>query len=96
MKLSAFKNAYDNYVFGQGSGVAKVYAEALLICLFREKASEQEYEKYEITQEQLNRFISYTELFEESTGELENLQTWFGKTYWFYYHFATMKEGDDE
>lgn len=91
--LGAFRTAYDSYAKTDDSDAEKIYAEALLVLLFRENASEQEFEAYGIRPEQLNDFISYTELFEQSEGELTKLQSEFGRSYWFYYHFATMKEG---
>lgn len=92
--LVAFKLAYDRYAKLEGAAAQKIYAEALLVILFRENAPEQEFEEYGINPKQLNNFINYTEKFEKADGDLNVLQSSFGETYWFYYHFASMEGGE--
>ena len=37
-------------------------------------------------------FTEYTELFEENSGDMESVQERFATTYWFYFHYAQLKE----
>ena len=93
--LQSFKSAYDRFAKPQLNTVPKVYGEALLILLFREKASEETIAEYKIQASQIHDFINYTSSFEEAKGNLDQLQNRFAKTYWFYFHFATMTEGEE-
>ncbi len=93
--LTAFRKAYDRYAKPQNKFVPKVYAQALLIELFRERASEETIQKYKIDNTQIRDFLNYTSSFEAEKGNVETMQEKFGNTYWFYFHFATMKEGEE-
>jgi len=93
--LSSFKTAYDRFAKPQLKIAPKVYGEALLILLFREKASEETIREYKIQLPQIQDFSNYTSRFEEVKGDLNQLQKDYGKSYWFYYHFATITEGEE-
>lgn len=68
-----------------------LYAEALLIWLASRKASPEEISKWNIHPQQLNDFLEYTRLYEASGGDGTALQAKYGKTYWFYFHYAERK-----
>ena len=93
--LISFKNTYDRYAKPLNFPPQKVYAEALLISLFKEKVSEETFQKYKINPAVLTEFINYTGRFEETKGDLNQLKEKYGTSYWFYYHFATMKEAGE-
>lgn len=90
--LTSFKGAYDRYAKPLNFPAHKTYAEALLISLFKEKAPEETFQEYKIDPAVLSEFINYTSRFEETKGDLNLLKEKYGTSYWFYYHFATMKE----
>jgi hypothetical protein len=69
----------------------KVYQEGLLIGITSGKHSHEEYSEFRFSPEIVKSMAEYTKLFEENKGKGYALQEKFSKTYWFYYHFATMK-----
>ena len=68
-------------------------AELRLIYLAGKKASLDEVEKWNIPPQVLDEFGDYTRLYEANGGNGAPLQAKYGKTYWFYFHYATMKKG---
>ena len=72
----------------------RLYHEAILIHLIRLNGNltEEDFKTYRFTPEVLQDFQEYTRLYEQNHGNGAALQAQFGKTYWFYYHFATMKK----
>ena len=72
---------------------SRLYAEGLLIYLAGKKASLDEVEKWNIPPQVLDEFGDYTRLYEANGGNGAPLQAKYGKTYWFYFHYATMKKG---
>lgn len=69
----------------------RLYSEALLIGLTNRHASIEDVKKYLIQADVVNDFNDYNLQFEKDSGSGNNLQVNYGKTYWFYYHFATFK-----
>ncbi len=72
----------------------RLYHEAILIHLIRQNGTltEEDFKTYRFTPEVLQDFQEYTHIYEQNKGNGAALQAKFGKTYWFYYHFATMKK----
>lgn len=93
--LASFKKDYDRFAKPQFGIAPKMYGEALLILLFREKASEETIQEYKIQPAQIHDFLNYTSRFEKIKGDLTQLTKDYGKSYWFYYHFATITEGEE-
>lgn len=93
--LAAFKAAYDHYAKPLNLSVQKVYGEALLIILFRAEASETNIREYNIHPEILKDFLNYTRNFEQTKAGMQRLKDKFGTSYWYYYHFASIKEGKE-
>ena len=81
--------------FIPGKGIpCRLYHEAILIHLIRLNGNltENDFKTYQFTPEVLQDFQNYTHIYEQNQGNGEALQAQYGKTYWFYYHFATMKK----
>lgn len=88
--LNAFRKVYDEYGRFIKRPVPSIYSEALLIKLYSQQASKEEFTNYSISPQKINDFVAYTKLFDQSKGDLNALKERFGKSYWFYYHFATI------
>ncbi len=91
-EVKSFRENYDRYYLKLKRQVPKVYAEALLVQLVADKASQQEAQSYSINPEILTRFTEYTRIFEHTSGNMDALNKQFSKSYWFYYHFATIQK----
>lgn len=89
--LNSFKRVYDLYGKSVIRPISSLYSEALLIKLFASKASQSELESYSISPKKIKDFADYTLLFDQANGEMNVLSGRFGKSYWFYYHFATLQ-----
>lgn len=72
-----------------GYVTSRLFSEAALICLARQGGIQpDDFPKYHILTEAAKDFADYTRLYEaKDTG----LKDSYGNTYWFYYHFATIK-----
>lgn len=72
----------------------RLYHEAILIHLIRLQGNltEEDFKTYRFSPEVLQDFQDYTRIYEQNQGNGAALQAKYGRTYWFYYHFATMKK----
>jgi hypothetical protein len=68
-----------------------VYQEGLLIKIASGEKSPADYSSFRFTPEIVSQIADYTKMFEENLGKGSALYDKYGKTYWFYYHFAKMK-----
>ncbi len=66
----------------------RLYAEALLIQLMKNKATGEEVKKTGMAPEIVMNFNAYNTLHKQSGGNPAALNSQFGKTYWFYYQYA--------
>ncbi|MBC8005483.1 MAG: hypothetical protein H7X84_08405 [Verrucomicrobia bacterium] len=89
--LDSFVKAYEQYGKGINRSVPSVYSEALLIHLFSIKASAEKTAEYSINPQKIKDFIDYTQLYGQKQGDLKAMEKRFGKSYWFYFHFATIQ-----
>ena len=89
--INAFMADYNLYKNVGKEIPNRLYSEALLIGLTKCHASLEEVKHYYIQPEVVNDFNEYTNQYEASKGNGSTLQNHYGKTYWFYYHFATFK-----
>ena len=81
----------EDYVPGKVS--SSIFAEALLIHLARQgNIRAEELIKYQIPVKIAKEFADYTRLYEAKDTSLKEK---YGKTYWFYYHFATTEPGKE-
>jgi len=90
-EVKSFRENYDRYYLKLNRPVPKVYAEALLAQLVADGASQQEALSYSIDPKTVKRFAEYTQIFEQTSGDINALNKQFAKSYWFYYHFATIQ-----
>ena len=88
--ITEFVQLFDRYAKGRMSIMPRIYSEALLIWLFKAKASEKEVQQYGISPDVIRDFANYTRIYEQDKGEMKQLQESYGKSYWFYFHFANM------
>lgn len=81
----------EDYIPGKVS--SPIFAEAMLINLARQgNIRAEELIKYQIPVEKAKEFADYTQLYEAKDVTLKDK---YGKTYWFYYHFATIESGKE-
>ena len=90
--IPAFRETYDKWVVRETETVPGVYAQALIVSLYREGASDDMLQKYGIPNSVINHFMEYTNAYQESGGDPAPLQEMYGNTFWFYYHFATLQQ----
>jgi len=90
--IPSFMTIFDTYWKGKISYLPRVYGEALLIRLASVKASEKVLQSYGISNKMITDFMNYTSIYEQGNGEMEPLREDFVSSYWFYYHFAQMRE----
>ena len=90
--IPAFRETYDKWVVRETETVPGVYAQALIVSLYREGASDDMLQKYGIPTSVINHFMEYTNAYQESGGDPEPLQEMYGNTFWFYYHFAMLQQ----
>ena len=74
-----------------GSVLPVVYQEGLLIKIASGQRSPADYSRFRFTPDIVSRMADYTKAFELASGKGSSLIDKYGKTYWFYYHFAKMK-----
>lgn len=91
--IEAFKSDLRKYFRAETKmSLPQVYQEALLIGIASGKESPDEYKNYIFDPENVKSIADYTKIYDESRGDGNKLKGDFGKTYWFYYHFAKMNE----
>ena len=88
--LKSFMKVYDQFGRLNKRPVPSVYSEALLIHLITSQATQSEALSYAINPKKLKDFADYSQLYEKTKGDMNALKDRFGKSYWFYYHFATI------
>lgn len=86
--LPTFAKDYDTYHSGSPN---RLYAEALLIHLYRQRATGEEVKARGIAPEIVKAFNAYNNQHARSQGNPNALRSGFGKTYWFYYQFANFQ-----
>lgn len=90
--IAGFLSAYDTWYKESEYDLPRLYGEGLLIGLAQQKASAKVLESYKIPNELTTDFLSYTKRYQEAEGDGTELQDQYGKSYWFYYHYAQMKK----
>lgn len=86
--LPAFAQDYAAYHTG---APCRLYAEALMIYLYRQRATGEEVRAYRITPETVKAFNEYNGLHTRSHGNPDALRNRFGSSYWFYFQFAQFQ-----
>lgn len=93
--IPSFISAYNTWCKDKTEFIPRLYSEALLIHLIATKATEKVVQSYKIPTDKINDFMEYTRLYEENNGAMEPLQAAYGTSYWFYYHFAQVRDNDE-
>jgi hypothetical protein len=92
--LPDFVNDYNTYCLQRNAPRYKrIYQEALMIYLMVHKAPAEVAKKYIYDPQVVRDFKDYTDIYARTRGNADALKGRFGKTYWYYFHFATMKKG---
>jgi len=89
--ILGFFNAYNTYCKDKTNYVPRVYAEALLIYFAAFKIQPETIMEYNINLKIVKEFNEYTQLHENTYGNLRTLQKKYPDSYWLFYHFATLK-----
>ncbi len=90
--IPAFREAYDKWFVWRAETIPVVYAQALIVSLYREGASDEALQAYGIPYSVMNHFMEYTNAYGKSGGDPAPLQEVYGNTFWFYYHFAMLQQ----
>lgn len=80
----------EDYVPTPGQAPKRLYAEVLLIDLVRRKAPADEIRNTIVDPRIMEDFKAYNLLHRQSGGNSSALAARFGKTYWFYFHYAQI------
>lgn len=86
--LPGFIADYQKYYKGKPN---RLYAEALMIHLFQERANAKEVKATGIHPSVIKDFNRYNQVYNQTQGNGSALQSQFAHTYWFYYHFAKFE-----
>lgn len=89
--IPSFRQAYDKWFHPAHERIPGVYAQALIVSLFMEKADNEVLKKYNMASSVIVEFMDYTRAYEEAGGLSASLQERYGNTFWFYYHFALIQ-----
>ncbi len=90
--VSSFVTDFEKYFTPEMDPILpKVYQEGLLISIGSGKRSPGDFSKFRFNNENIRDFAEYTSQYEANNGKGAALYSRYGKTYWFYYHFATLK-----
>lgn len=77
-----------DYVPEAGKAPKRLYAEALMIDLVRRHATGDEIRETIVDPSVVQNFKEYNRLYQKSKGNPQVLVSKYGKSYWFYYHYA--------
>lgn len=89
--IRSFMADYDKYKLPGREDAGRLYGEALLIGLTQCKATIEQVKSYLMPPDLFAEFADYTTLYQKNDLNRASLFNRYGKTYWFYYHFATFK-----
>jgi hypothetical protein len=90
--INSFVTDFDKYYKPRTSPLLpEVYQEGLLISIVTGQRTHEDFKNFVFNPETVKRMADYTRLYGENNGNGAALQKEYGSTYWFYYHFATMK-----
>lgn len=85
--ITDFRKYYSS---GRNVLLPRVYQEGILISIASGKDNIEAYKKFRFSPEVIKSMTEYTGMYEENGGRGAPLQKKYGKTYWFYYHFAIL------
>lgn len=82
--------AEDFKRFSRHQKLGRVWAEALLIWISSNGSNEDDFMRWNIPPQIMDEFREYNSLFKKGGSSLKILQQKYEKTYWFFFHFASM------
>lgn len=88
--MEAFASDFRRF-FPQGATPGRLYAEGLLVYFAGKREVPEGLNRVPIPPQVLQEFREYTRLYEESGGDGTLLRPKYGKSYWFYFHYAVVK-----
>jgi hypothetical protein len=89
--VESFAADFDKYYRKDSYKVLpEVYQEGLMILFARNERKTDNYREYRFSPATFKAMKEYTDLYAGDSRNRTRLYERFGKTYWFYYHFATM------
>ncbi len=94
--IPSFMEVYERWVLKDGSRVPDLYSQAILIYLTQRNTPAHVVRSYGIPDNIIVDFMDYTRMFEEYKAQSGPLRKRFGKSYWFYYHFAVMVSNENK
>ncbi|MGA1976374.1 MAG: DUF6057 family protein [Bacteroidales bacterium] len=90
--LHSFEYDFDKYYRCTGrKALPETYQEGLMILIARGERKPEDYKTCIFTPSLVKEMREYMDIYVKSNGTGFALREKFGKTYWFYYHFAKMK-----
>lgn len=90
--IEGFAGDFDKYFRKESYEILpKVYQEGLMILFAKGERKADRYRSYRFSPATFKAMKEYTDLYAGDTRNRMQIYEKFGKTYWFYYHFATMK-----
>lgn len=89
--ITNFLEDYKKYKLSAKEAPDKIYAEAIVLALSLKKMNGKQLEKYMIAEKTYNEFINFTILNQKKILGPKYMIDKFGKTYWFYYFYASLK-----
>jgi uncharacterized integral membrane protein len=90
--IHSFVNDFEKYYrSGINPLLPRVYQEGLLISIVTGERKHEDFKNFRFSPEIVTGMAQYTRLYSENNGKGAALKKDFGTSYWFYYHFATMK-----
>jgi hypothetical protein len=94
--INAFVSDFEHYYSpGLNPLLPKVYQEGLLIKIASGEKKPGDFSRYRFSPEIVREMADYSKMYQENNGKGAALIEKYGKTYWFYYHFATMKTEEE-
>lgn len=91
--LLNFRKDFETFYPVSHHAVPSLYQQAILICLAQENnPSTRDLARYGIEQQLLASFKDYVRRYDTSSSAMQDVQTEYRYTYWFYYHYATFKK----
>lgn len=91
--LKRFKADYDRYFYPHFGGTPPtVFQQALLMCIEREEDYVPAVERYRIDRSVQRDCFDYLAEYERSGGSGAPLMQRFGRSYWFYYYYAQIRQ----
>lgn len=87
-EIKSFADDYSEYA--SDMLLNGIYAEAMLIYIAGKDKSIVENVNFRIPLEKIKEFNEYTKIYEENSGNGNKLLSKYGKSYWFYFHYAKI------